>query len=354
MGYSVDILNNIRLNASEEYMQRIPPATQSNIYEIGQAFAAYTPLYNEFCNMLLNKIGKTIIIQKMFKNPLARFKGGQVDPHDIEEIFIEMARAEGAYDPNGENPLGRRSGPDVAVVYHRQNRQDYYAISVGDIDFLRVFRNESTLDTFIKGRINAVYAADEYDEYQAMKHVIATFPTIEETEGQVLGYFDYEVRDMAECENKETFAKEFVKALRKAVMDVKFPSREYNAAHVMTSSKPSDLVLLVHKDVVTEVDVELLAKAFHQSDTDMKVVPTIIPMDDFGVMEHTFGVLVDADWFRIYDTLLTMRKQENAQGLFTNYFFHHHQILSASPFRTAVRFVKNGFAGSGHIPRGGK
>lgn len=337
MSYSVDILNNIRLNASTEYQTRIPAATRENITSIGQAFQTYEPLYNEFCEALINKIGKTIILQKMFKNPLARFKSGQVSPHDIEEIFIEMAKAEGAYDPDGKNPLGRREGPDVKVVYHRQNRQDYYAISMGDIDFLRVFRNESTLDVFIKGKINAVYAGDEYDEYLAMKNVLATFPKID---GTGCGYFDYEVKDMAGSTSKEQFAKDFVKTLRKAVNDVKFPSKSYNAAGVMTSSKPEDLVLLVHKDITTEVDVELLAKAFHTSNTDLKVVPTIIELDDFGALTDTYALLVDADWFRIFDTYVTMRKQENAQGLFTNYFFHHHQILSASPFRTAVRLKR--------------
>lgn len=336
MAYSIDILNNIRLNASTEYAERIPEATQNNIASIGQAFQTYEPLYNEFCEALLNKIGKTIIIQKMFKNPLARFKSGQVSPHDIEEIFIGMAKAEGSYDPAGPNPLGRREPTDVKVVYHRQNRQDYYAISMGDIDFLRVFRNSTTLDVFIKGQINSVYSADEYDEYLAMKNVLATFPNID---GTGCGYFDYEVTSDA-LVNKADFAKNFVKALRKAVNDVKFPSTKYNAAGVFTSSKPEDLVLLVHKDVTTEVDVELLAKAFHTSNTDIKVVPTIIEMDDFGSLTDTYALLVDGDWFRIFDTLITMRKQENAQGLFTNYFLHHHQILSASPFRTAVRLKR--------------
>ena len=335
--YSVDILNNIRLNASEEYAARIPAATQENIATIGQYFQTYTPLFNEFCDNLLNKIGKTIIDQKMFKNPLSRFKSGAVSPHDIEEIFVGMAKAEGKYDPKGPNPLGRRDAVPVEVTYHRENRQDYYAISMGDIDFIRVFRSPATLEVFIKGQINAVYSADEYDEYLAMKNVLATFPNKEKTG---LGYFDYEVKDMSKAPSKEAFARDFVKTLRKAVKDVQFHSTKYNAAGVFTASKPGDLVLLVHKDVTTEVDVELLAKAFHTSNTDMKVVPTIVELDDFGTMTDTYGLLVDAEWFRIFDTLQTMKKQENAQGLFTNYFYHHHQILSASPFKTAVRLKR--------------
>ena len=329
MGYSVDILNNIRLNASDEYQTRIPEATRNNITTIGNALQTYTLLYNEFCEALVNKIGKTIINQKSFNNKLAKFKsGGVTTAHDVEEIFIEMAKAEGSYDKDGKNPLGRRENPDVKAIYHRQNRQDYYAISIGDIDFVRVFRSEDTLDTFIRGMINSVYSADEYDEWVAMKNLIASYD----------GYYDYEVADMTG--DKKEWAKGFVKTVRKAVQDVSFASTEYNKAGVKTWSNPSELVLLVHKDVLVEVDVEQLATAFHQSETDLKVVPTIMAMDDFADMTDCYGILVDKEWFKVFDTLVHMEPQRNAQGLFTNYFYHHHQILSASTFKNAVKFAK--------------
>lgn len=346
MGYSVSILNNIRDNQSEEYQARIPEATQTNIASIGQAFETYKMEYNQFFEALIHKIGMTKIEQKMFKNKLSKFKsGGVVSPHDVEEIFIEMAKAEGSYDKDGKNPLGRRDNPDVKVIYHRQNRKDYYAISIGDIDTVRVFRSEATLDTFIKGLINSVYSADEYDEWLAMKNLLATYSkTVPGAEGgeptKAPGYFDYEVKDISKSTSKKDFAKDFVKTLRKAVQDLSFASTQYNVAGVKTWSNPADLVLLVNKDILVEVDVEQLASAFHQSDTDMKVVPTIISMDDFGSLADTYGLLVDKDWFRVFDTLVHMEPQRNAQGLFTNYFFHHHQILSASTFKNAVRFKK--------------
>lgn len=338
MPYSVDILNNIRLNLDEDYQARIPEATQLNIASIGQAFETYRVEYNKFCDALLNKIGKTIISTKSYKNKLARFKsGGVTSAHDVEEIFVEMAKAEGQYDSDGTNPLGRRTPPDVKVMYHRQNRQDYYAISIGDIDFNRVFRSPATLDTFIQSLINSVYSADEYDEYLCMKNVIATY---KDAEGTNPGYFDYEVKALDKSSTKRDFAKDFVKTLRKAVQDVSFPSTEYNPAGVKTWSEASELVLLVHKDILVEVDVEQLATAFNTSKTDMKVVPTIVSMDDFGTLSDTYGILVDKDWFKIFDTLIHMEPQRNAQGLFTNYFYHHHQILSASKFKNAVRFKR--------------
>lgn len=324
MGFSVSVLNNIRANASEEYKSRIPEATQQNIISVGNALETYNLLYNEFFPALFNKIGKTMIESKLFKNRLARFKSGTVlTQQDVEEMFIEMSKAEGKYDKNGPNPLGRRNGPNVKVVYHRQNRQDYYAITIGDVDVVRVFRSEASLDTFITGLFNSVYSGAEYDEYLTMKNLLATYD----------GYFDYGVEEITD----EATAKEFVKTVRKASQDMTFASTKYNKSGVMTWTPTEKQVLFINKDVLAEVDVEVLAKAFNMGKTDIQV--EIVSMDDFGELTDTYGLLVDEEFFRVWDTLSKMEPQRNAQGLFTNYFYHIHQILSLSPFKNAVRFT---------------
>lgn len=334
MGFSIDVLNNIRANASTEYQTTIPEATRSNIVAIGNALQTYTLLYNEFCEALVNKIGKTLIESKLFANKLKTFKKGEIlTQQDVEEIFIEMAKGAEDYDPDGHNPLGRRTPSDVKVIYHRQNRQSCYAISIGDIDFVRVFRSESTLDTFITGQINSVYSRAEYDEWILMKELLASYKN---AEGET-GYFDYEVPEIAGADAEKS-AKTFVKTLRKAVQDVSFPSTQYNTAGVKTWTGAGDLVLLINKDVLAEIDVEVLAKAFNLGKTDIQV--PIVVMDDFGSLADTYGLLVDKDFFRVYDTLSKMEPQRNAQGLFTNYFYHIHQILSLSNFKTALRFKK--------------
>lgn len=328
MGFSISVLNNIRANASQEYQARIPEATQTNISTIGNALQTYTTLYNEFSTALLCKIGKTMIESKLFKNRLARFKSGTiVNQQDVEEIFVQMAKAEGSYDPNGTNPLGRRDTIQDKVVYHRQNRRDYYVVSLGDLDFVQVFRSEATLDNYITQKINAIYSGANKDEFLVMINLLATYD----------GYFDYEVPVMAGTDAHET-AKTFAKTLRKAVLDVTLDSStEFNKAKVETWAETKDLVLLVNKDVLAEVDVEVLAKAINPEKTDIPV--TIIPMPHFGSMENVYGLLVDKNWFRVWDTLSHMEPQRNAQGLFTNYFYHVHQIVSCSPFKTAIKFI---------------
>lgn len=338
MGYSIGVLNNIRVNASQEYQNRIPEATQENIAAIGNALQTYETLQNEFCSLLVNKIGKTLIEVKLFENKLARFKsGGLTTQQDVEEIFIEMAKAEGSYDPEGKTALARRTPPDVKTIYHRMNRRDRYAVSIGDLDFVRVFRSEATLDTFISGLINSIYSGAAYDEWVCMKNLLATYD----------GYADAHINELDTAADYSNITSElpkaFVKTVRKLTQDMGFASRNFNKAGVMTWSNPEELVLLVNKDLLAEVDVEVLSKAFNMGKTDIQT--EIIAMDDLGgsmggeedINAYPVALLVDKEFFRIWDTLSHMEPQRNAEGLFTNYFYHVHQILSLSTFKNAVR-----------------
>lgn len=363
MGFSISVLNNIRDNASQEYQERIPEATQQNIQTVGYALETYTPLYNEFSTALLCKIGKTMVESKLFQNRLARFKSGTiVSAQDVEEIFVEMAKAEGAFDPQGKNPLGRRETVQDHVVYHRENRADKYVVTIGDLDFRRVFRSEATLDAYITKKINALYSGANKDEFLVMVNLLATYD----------GYFDYEVPAIKRHEDYNTDviftgyseydgeideyvpsfidacknpgealafqAKSFAKTVRKAVMDVTLDSStQFNKAGVETWAEAKDLVLLVNKDMLAEMDVEVLAKAMNIEKTDINVT-SIIPMANFGTMDGCMGLLIDKDFFRVWDTLSHMEPQRNADGLFTNYFYHVRQIVSCSPFKTAIRF----------------
>ena len=345
MGFSIGALNSIRHEASTEYQDRIPVATQDNIQEIGNALKTYTPLYNEFCEALVNKIGKTILETKLFENRLAKFKQGVIlDQKDVEEIFMDIAKAEGAYDPTGPNPLGRREGPDVKVIYHRQNRQDVYAMSIGDIDFLRVFRSEATLDAFITERINRIFSGANHDEWLAMKKLLTSYKDYAVAEVHNLHH-------LGETEaNREVMAKNIVKTVRKLALDMSFPSTKYNAEGVLTYTDPKDLVLLVNKDALTEIDVEVLSKAYNMGKTDIQidVIPMdnidldVAPPDSIGPYEGVIGILMDKDFIRVYDTLSHFETQRNAHGLFTNYFYHVHQILSLSRFKNAVVITENG------------
>src|SRR5690606_16693148 len=132
----------------------------------------------------------------------------------------------------------------------------------------------------------------------------------------------------------QTSAQEFMRAVKQTSTDFEFMSTDFNPAGVMQKAEKSEQVLLIHKNVDTNISTDLLAWAFNSGNFDPNIQKVVI--DDFGSMPNTQAVLVDQQFFQVYDTLYQTTSQYNAQGLYTNYFLHHHQLLSASQFFNAV------------------
>lgn len=341
MSLAVDILNQIRNNADAEYQDRVPVATKDNLAEIGRTFADYTIVYNTFVDALIHKIGKTIIQTALFENKLKRFKSGSVlTGQDIEEIFVESFRkAEGAYNAQGGfeeggiHPLKRRNPQDAKVMYHRLNRQDMYTITINKDDFIRAFKNEGALSTFMTAQFNSMYTGAEYDEYTHMKQLMA--------EGIANGdFFDYQVSEIKDSDTDTAIqraCKNFVRTVKKAIKDVGYVSTNYNSAGVKTKTDQADLVLIINKDIPAHLDVDLYSTLFGPDYAKLNI--EIIEVDNFGSDNTgTYALLVDPEWFKCFDTKFEMDSIRNPQGLYTNYFLHVWQILSYSKFKTAIRF----------------
>lgn len=339
MSYSIEVLNSIRANASTEYATRVPVATAQNITNIGRVFAEYENIYNEFATALFHKIGLTLVQTALFTNKLARFKSGRVlTGQDVEDIFVHSFRAaEGKYDKeggagtNGINPFKRRNYQDVAVYYYRMQRQDKYVCTIYRDDVIRAFNSTAALESFITAQFNSMYTGAEYDEYEHMKKLLA--------DGIKAGdFYDYLVPEITgDDAAMMTACKKFVKAVKKAVKDVSYPSTLYNPAHVKTATAAGRLVLFINKDVGTHVDVDLYSQIFGPEYAKMGV--EVVEVDNFGDdATGTYAVLVDRDWFKVFDVKNEMTQLFNPDGLYTNYWLHIWQILSYSKYTTAIRF----------------
>lgn len=338
MSLSVEVLNTIRNNADTEYQSRVPVATKNNIADIGRAFQTYSMLYNTFIESLIHKIGMTILQTKSFSNKLSRFKSGTIlTEQDIEEIWVDQFRtAEGSYDPDGGmgtggiHPLKRRTYQEVKVMYHRQNRQDKYVITIGMVDVIRAFRSESTLNSFLTAQFNSIYTGAEFDEYVHMKKLFAE--AISDTEKPM---FTYEVPTI---DGTVDTARVFIRTAKKAVKDMEYPSTLFNPAGVKTWSSASDLVMFVNKDVAVHMDVDFYAQIFGPNYAKMNV--EVIEVDNFGDDNtNTYAIICDKDWFKVYDTLNTLEDIKNPDGLYKTYWLHIWQILSYSKFKNAVRIA---------------
>jgi hypothetical protein len=327
MPTNITVMNTIWENASQDYQNRVPQATRDNITSVGNAILNYASAKNEFLDALVNRISLVMVSSKMAKNRLAVFKKGMLEyGADVEEIFTEMAQAH-AYDVDiAEAEVFKRELPDVKAMFHRVNREDFYKVTINEAMLKRAFLSNDGLGKLVVSIMNSMYSGDNHDEYILTKELIAKHftdvtnaPFIEVTK----------VTDQASAQN-------FFRKVRQTSLDMSFMNTEFNPQNVMTKSEKDEQVLLLHKNVSTYLDTDVLAWVFNSKNMDFDT--QVIVVDDFGSLANTQAVLVDKQFFMIWDKLFQTTNQYNAQGLYWNYWLHHHQILSTSQFVNAVQF----------------
>lgn len=328
MSTNLTILNTIWENASDYYQERIPVATQTNITTVGNAILNYTIAKNEFLDALVNRISLVLVSSKMANNKLAVFKKGTIEyGSDIEEIFTSMANAQAFDVATSETELFKREQPDVQAMFHRVNRQDFYKVTIEEAQIKRAFVSDDGLGKLVATIMNSLYSGDNYDEYVLMKQLVADYFTGVATSGLV---------DIPKVVDQTT-AQDFFRVVKQVSTDMTFMSDNFNARGVMQRSEKNEQVLLLHKNVDTYLNVDLLSWVFNTKNMDFDT--QVIILDDFGTLGDTQAVLCDKDFFMVFDKLYQTSNQYNAQGLYWNYWLHHHQVLSTSQFHNAVRFA---------------
>lgn len=337
MANMMNILNTILANASADYQARVPQATQNNITEVGSAIMNFQATENEFLSALVNKVAMTIVRNKTFNNPLAVLKKGGVPlGKNIEEIYTNPATGS-VFDPTGAKLL-ERSLPDTKAIYHTMNRQGQYKATVSKSQLIQAFTSYQALEQLLNSIVNSIYSGDNLDEFMLMKELFASA-----IEGGKLKTVSLGLNSISDTDG----AKTFVKAVKTVGQAMEFPSTQFNSYYdinkdkdakpVITWTPLNNQVLVMRNDVSVDVDVELLAKAFNVSYTDLKQRTLIV--DSFGSATNCGAVLCDESFVQVYDNLTQMESFHNGEGLYDNFIYHHWQTYSLSLFANATAFM---------------
>ncbi|CAA67655.1 major head protein [Bacillus phage B103] len=326
---SYDIINAIRNSATDNFKTYVPLANAENVAEVGAGILVNQTVQNEFLTSLVDRIGLVIVKSISLRNPLAKFKKGALPMgRTIEEIFTDITK-EKLYDAEeAEQKVFEREIPNVKTLFHERNRQSFYHQTIQDDSLKTAFISWGNFESFIASIINAIYNSAEVDEYEYMKLIIDNYYS--------KGLFKVvKVDDPMTSTGALT---NFIKKARATALKMTLPqgTRDYNAMAVRTRSDIRDVHLFIDADLNAELDVDVLAKAFNMDRTTFLGNVTVI--DGFA-STGLKAVMVDKDWFMVYDTLQKMETIRNPRGLYWNYYYHVWQVLSASRFANAVAFV---------------
>lgn len=348
------ILNAIRNSASINYQNYVPVATKDaeSIKEIGAVIMDYPTLQNEFLSALVNRIARVIVTSKMYENPLAMFKKGFVEfGESIEEIFVNIAKPF-EYDPQtAESEVFKREIPDVRSAFHVMNYQHFYKVTIQENDLKQAFLSYEGVTDLIAKIVDSIYTGAAYDEFLVTKYMLAK---------HIINGMSYPYTvPTVSAENM----KKITSKIKGISNNLEFMSDKYNIARVRTLSKKDEQYLIINSDFDAEMDVEVLASAFNMSkaefmghrvlidgfgelDIDRLNIlfandPTYteISADVLNALNEIPCVLVDRDFFMIFDNMEQFTEQYNGQGLYWNYFYHNWKTFSVSPFANNIMFI---------------
>ena len=351
---SVDILNVIRNNATVNYQNYVPQATADadSIREIGAVIMDNPQLQNEFLSALVNRIGRVLITSKMYDNPWSMFKKGMLEfGETIEEIFVNIAKPY-QFDPTvAESNLFKREIPDVRSAFHIMNYQKYYKTTIQNDQLRQAFLSWQGITDLIAKIVDAMYTGANYDEFQTMKYMLAK---------HVLDGRMYPVTIPTVSEEN---MKSIVSTIKSVSNNYEFMSSKYNLAGVQNFSRKADQYLLINSKFDATMDVEVLASAFNMDKAEFAGKRVLV--DSFGSLDiarlnvlfaddPTYTeigeadlkaldaipcILVDKDWFMIFDNFYNFTEQYNGEGLYWNYWYHVWKTFSVSPFANNALFI---------------
>lgn len=351
---SVDVLNAIRNSASMDYRNYVPIATPNaeSIKAIGAVIMDYPNLQNEFVSALINRIGRVMITSKMYSNPWERFKKGFLEfGENVEEIFVELARPF-QYDPAvAETTIFRQEKPDYRSAFHVMNYQKFYKVTIRQEQLKEAFLSWSGVNDLITRTIETLYVSANYDEFLTMKYLIAR---------HILDGHFYPVATAAVSEAN---MKSITSTIKSVSNQLEFMNTDYNLAKVHTHTEKREQYLIMNASFDAMMDVNVLASAFNMNKAEFlgnrvlvdgfgkldmprlkelfKDDPNFVEFTDaqLETLEAVPCILVDRDYFMIFDNLNEFRQVDNGEGLYWNYWYHQWKTFSVSPFANALIFA---------------
>lgn len=358
-GSGIDVLNAIRNGASVNYREYVPVVHDaSDIKEVGNVLMQFPTLQNEFIDSLINRIARVIVTSKMWTNPLAVFKKGYIETGEtVEEIFVNIAKPF-EFDPEkAETNLYKREIPDVKSAFHVLNYKKFYKQTISQEQLRTAFTSLDGVDDLIARIVDGMYTGAAYDEFNVTKYLLCK----KALNGQM-----YPVPVKTTADNTVDYTQLIVEA-RKLSNNFTFENNKYNITGVYNNTPRDDQYIFIDSDVDAHVSVEVLAKAFNMSETEFIgheiVVDSFVPDTDrlnqlftdqngnyinnykpltdaeINTLNNIPAMLVDRDFFMLFDNLEQFGENWNGEGLYWQYFYHTWKTVSSSPFAQSAVFT---------------
>lgn len=354
---AVALVNAVRKSASADYRNSIDIAESfDDVKAIGATVMAYPGFQNEFLDCLVNKIASTYVMAKMFTNPLAMFKKGELNLGEtVELIFNDIIKARQYNIETAENEVFKRGDANALTAYVSINSKIFYKATVEPNQLAHAFITETGFYALIENITAQLVNSASQDEFMAMKYLV------------VKQLLDGKFKVVQIPEVNKTNMDDIITAIKTVSNEIEFPSTgvNYNYAGVHTFSTKDDQYLIMSSAFDASMDVNALAAAFNMEKKEF--LGHRVRIDSFGAidvdrlnamfegvagyeepgtdvltaMASVPAILIDRDWFFILNQNLQngVDTLQNPEGMYRNYWRHIWTAYNTNPFAIAVAFI---------------
>lgn len=354
---AVALVNAVRKSASADFRNSIDIAESfDDVKAIGATVMAYPGFQNEFLDCLVNKIASTYVMAKMFTNPLAMFKKGELNLGEtVELIFNDIVKARQYDISKAENEVFKRGDANALTAYVSINSKVYYKATVEPNQLAHAFLTETGFYALIENITAQLVNSASQDEFMAMKYLVVK---------QLMGG-KFKVVEIPQV--NKTNMDDIITTIKTVSNEIEFPSTgvNYNYAGVHTFSTKDEQYLIMSSAFDASMDVNALAAAFNMEKKEF--MGHRVRIDSFGAidvdrlnamfdgvagyeaptpevlkaMASVPAILIDRDWFFILNQNLQngVDTLQNPEGMYRNYWRHIWTAYNTNPFAIAVAFI---------------
>lgn len=346
-----DILNVIRQNAGLEYQNAVPVVEkEADIPRVGEIIFGSTSLSNQFLNALVNRIALVKARSATFNNPYEILKKGYLEyGESIEDIFVSLVNVQVYDEESAKAREFQRNFPDVKSVFYAINWRVVYPETINESDLNLAFLSNDGVTNLIAKMVDAIYTSSNYDEYLLFKYLIIKAVS----HGKM---YPVSIGDGTKTADAGV-------QFRGHSNMLPFMSSEYNEAGVKNTTPKDRQVIFMDAMFNAKYDIDVLAGAFNMDKAEF--MGRLFLIDNFAtfdndrftairkksdgleevtqaeldLMKHVKAILIDEEWFQVYDKLNKFTEKYMASTMEWNYFYHVWKIVAYNPFANAIVFV---------------
>lgn len=335
---NAEILNTVRQYAPDDYKSRVPAVTQATVQDAIKALNSYSPDWNVFWNILLNRIALTVVRQKSFTNPLGYLKRSAIRwGTQIQEMQVNLLRAK-EYTKDAMNVFGIDGRePDIHVKYHTMNRRDKYEI---ELPMEQVLSGAFTGDEQLSALLNSCMAqpqnSDQNDEFLLMMNLLKHYQDFQ-------GFYNIHIEDINQAQthaDKESICQSMVEAVRALNTKLGYYSTDYSytGRNEGLATLTTNTLLIIDADLDAAMTVQMLAYMFNAENGKL-IADRIIKVPKIPI-SGCHAILVDEDFFLCADNIppMTLTAPINPLNMTQVAVMHHWETLSYSLFANAIMF----------------